>query len=103
MLFLHHVNRLSLIKTNATKVALVFIYSLGALGLFAWNDAIDWKIGMILALGSSFWCVVVKSMVRRAGGGRNQNCHGRNGHRNVNQTLAVLVVHVFNNFKTIAP
>ena len=54
MLFLHHVNRLSLIKTNATKVALVFIYSLGALGLFAWNDAIDWKIGMILALGSSF-------------------------------------------------
>ena len=54
MLFLHHVNRLSLIKTNATKVAIVFIYSLGALGLFAWNDAIDWKIGMILALGSSF-------------------------------------------------
>ena len=54
MLFLHHVNRISLIKTNATKVALVFIYSLGALGLFAWNDAIDWKIGMILALGSSF-------------------------------------------------
>lgn len=54
MLFLTRVNRLSLIKTNATKVALVFIYTLGALGLFAWNDAVDWDLGFVLAGGSSF-------------------------------------------------
>lgn len=54
MLFLTRVNRLSLIKTNATKVALVFIYTLGALALFAWNDAVDWGLGLILAAGSSF-------------------------------------------------
>ena len=53
ILFLNNVNRLSLIKTNATKVALVFIYSLGALALFAWNDAVDWTLGIVLALGSA--------------------------------------------------
>jgi len=53
MLFLNNVNRLSLIKTNATKVALVFIYTLGALALFAWNDAVDWGLGFVLAAGSS--------------------------------------------------
>ena len=53
ILFLNNVNRLSLIKTNATKVALVFIYSLGALALFAWHDAVDWTLGIVLALGSA--------------------------------------------------
>jgi len=58
ILFLNNVNRLSLLKTNATKVALVFIYSLGALALFAWNDAVDWTLGIVLALGSAIgaWC-----------------------------------------------
>ena len=54
ILFLNNVNRLSLIKTNATKVALVFVYSLGALGLFALNGAVDWTTGLVLAFGSSF-------------------------------------------------
>lgn len=54
MLFLNQVNRLDLIQTNATKVALVFIYSLGALALFAYNDAVNWSMGAILALGTSF-------------------------------------------------
>ena len=53
ILFLNNVNRLSLIKTNATKVALVFIYSLGALTLFALNDAVNWTLGGVLALGSA--------------------------------------------------
>ena len=59
ILFLNNVNRLSLIKTNATKVALVFVYSLGALGLFAFNGAVDWTTGLVLAFGSFFWCLVV--------------------------------------------
>ncbi len=54
MLFLNQVNRMNLIKTNATKVALVFIYSLGALALFAYNDAVDWVMGSVLAFGCSF-------------------------------------------------
>ena len=53
MFFLNQVNRLSLIKTNATKVLLVLIYSSGALSLFAFNNAVDWKLGLVLALGSS--------------------------------------------------
>jgi len=54
ILFLNNFNRLSLIKTNATKVALVFIYTIGALALFTWNDAVDWGLGLVLAFGSSF-------------------------------------------------
>ena len=53
MLFLTQVNKLSLIKTNATKVALVFIYTMGALAMFAWNDAVQWELGAMLAVGSS--------------------------------------------------
>ena len=53
ILFLNNVNRLSLIKTNATKVALVFVYSLGALTLFAYNGAVDWSTGLVMAFGSS--------------------------------------------------
>lgn len=53
MLFLTQVNRLSLLKTNATKVALVFIYTLGALALFAYRGTVDWGLGAVLALGSS--------------------------------------------------
>lgn len=52
MLFLHYVNRLSLVKTNATKVAVVFIYMLAALAVFVYNDMVNWKIGLILAIGN---------------------------------------------------
>ena len=53
ILFLNNVNRLSLIKTNATKVSLVFIYTCGALALFAYNGKVDWSTGFILAIGTS--------------------------------------------------
>ena len=53
MLFLNNVNRLSLIKTNATKVSLVFIYTCGALALFAYNGTVDWTTGLVLAIGTS--------------------------------------------------
>jgi uncharacterized membrane protein YfcA len=51
--FLNNVNRLSLIKTNATKVSLVFIYTCGALALFAYNGTVDWITGFVLAIGTS--------------------------------------------------
>ena len=53
MLFLNRINRLSLVKTNASKTAIVFIYSSLALAVFAFNDAIDWKLGLLMALGTS--------------------------------------------------
>lgn len=52
MLFLHYVNKMSLIRSNATKVVVVFIYMLGALLVFALNDKVNWKIGLILAIGN---------------------------------------------------
>ena len=53
IIFLNNVNRLSLIKTNATKVSLVFIYTFGALALFAYNGKVDWSTGFVLAIGTS--------------------------------------------------
>lgn len=54
MLFLNRLNRLSLVKTNATKVLVVMIYSAVALTLFAYNDAVNWKLGSLMALGTLF-------------------------------------------------
>ena len=51
ILFLHYVHRLALVRTNATKVAVVFIYTLAALVVFALNDKVIWKVGLVLALG----------------------------------------------------
>ncbi|MGC6422997.1 MAG: sulfite exporter TauE/SafE family protein [Flavobacteriaceae bacterium] len=53
MLFLTQINQLSLIQTNATKVTVVCIYSLCALGTFAWNAKVDWMLGFWMALGTS--------------------------------------------------
>ncbi len=52
MLVLNRMNRLSLVKTNATKVWVVFIYSSVALVLFAYNGAVDWKMGSLMAFGT---------------------------------------------------
>ena len=52
MLFLHYVNRMSLLRSNATKVVEVFIYMLAALAVFVLNDLVNWKIGLILAIGN---------------------------------------------------
>ena len=54
MIFLNRVHHMSLVKTNATKTAVVFIYSSLALGLFALNGSVNWKMGLIMALGTSF-------------------------------------------------
>ncbi len=52
ILFLHYVNKMTLVRSNATKVAVVFIYTLAALVVFVLNDKVNWKIGLILALGN---------------------------------------------------
>jgi len=53
MVFLNTINRLNLVKTNATKVLIVFTYTLGALILFAVNGKINWIFGLFLASGNA--------------------------------------------------
>lgn len=53
LIILPYINRLSLVKSNATKVAVVCIYTIGAVVMFALNDKIDWKYGLILAIGNA--------------------------------------------------
>ncbi len=52
ILFLHYINRMTLLRSNATKVAVVFMYTLAALSVFVLNDKVNWKVGLILALGN---------------------------------------------------
>lgn len=52
ILFLHFVHKMNLIRVNATKVVIVFIYTFAALTVFVLNDKVDWKIGLILAAGN---------------------------------------------------
>lgn len=52
ILFLHYFNHMSLVRSNATKVVVVLIYMLSALAVFAYNDKVDWKLGLILAIGN---------------------------------------------------
>ncbi len=52
LLFLHFINKMTLVRANATKVVVVFIYMLSALAVFAFNDKVEWLIGLVLAIGN---------------------------------------------------
>jgi len=52
ILFLHYVNRMTLVRSNATKVAVVLTYTIAALAVFIFNDKVNWKVGLILAIGN---------------------------------------------------
>ena len=53
MLSLIKINRFSYVKTNSIKVLVALIYTISALLVFIINDIVDWKIGLILSLGSA--------------------------------------------------
>jgi len=53
LILLPYVNHLSILKSNATKVAVVSIYTIAAVAMFAYHDKIDWKMGLILAIGNA--------------------------------------------------
>ena len=53
ILFLHFFNHLSLVKANATKAVIITIYMSGALVVFILNDAVNWKMGLTMAIGTS--------------------------------------------------
>lgn len=43
--------RFSIIESNSVKVFVVMLYTVIVLAIFQWKGLIDWKIGMVLALG----------------------------------------------------
>lgn len=45
--------RYNIITANAIKGFVVMIYTLLAIVIFAWNGLIDWKIGLLMAIGQS--------------------------------------------------
>ncbi len=47
------VNKMNLVKINNIKVIVVFIYTAMSVAIFAWKGVIDWKYGMVLAVGQS--------------------------------------------------
>ena len=44
---------MNLVRVNATKVAVVFVYSVGALAAFAISGHVAWFYGLCLAAGTS--------------------------------------------------
>jgi hypothetical protein len=42
-----------LVKSNAIKVIVALIFTIAAVAVFAYNDAINWKLGLILAVGNA--------------------------------------------------
>lgn len=53
LLVLSSVNNLSLVKSNAVKVMVVLIYTVASVAVFAYNDKIDWQMGLTLAAGNA--------------------------------------------------
>ena len=53
LLILSSVNNLSLVKSNAVKVTVVLIYTIASVGVFIYNDKINWEMGLTLAIGNS--------------------------------------------------
>ncbi len=66
MFFLHYVNRMNLVRVNATKVTVVLLYTLSALVVFIINDKVIWEVGLVLAIGngSGAWVASRYSVVK---------------------------------------
>ncbi|MGH1386694.1 sulfite exporter TauE/SafE family protein [Kordia sp.] len=53
LLWLPYVNRMSLLRSNATKVFVVCLYTISAVIMFAYHDKINWFYGLVLAIGNA--------------------------------------------------
>jgi hypothetical protein len=53
LLVLTGVNQFSLVKSNAIKVVVAFIYTISALSVFILNDQVNWKYGLVLSIGNA--------------------------------------------------
>ena len=41
-----------LVRANAIKVGIVLVFTIAALGVFVFNDQVNWSIGLVLAIGN---------------------------------------------------
>ena len=69
ILFLHFFHRMSLVRSNATKVAVVFIYMLAAIAVFVYNDKVDWFVGLVLAIGNGTGAFIASRVSVKRGDG----------------------------------
>ncbi|WP_299436232.1 sulfite exporter TauE/SafE family protein [uncultured Aquimarina sp.] len=53
LLALTSINRMNLVKSNAVKAVVVFIYTIGALAIFAFDNQINYLYGFVLAFGNA--------------------------------------------------
>lgn len=53
ILALTKLNGFSLVKTNSIKVTVALVYTIAAVGVFIYKDAINWKYALVLAVGNS--------------------------------------------------
>ena len=53
LLALTSINTLNLVTANAVKVFVVFIYTIAAIAVFAYNNQIDYLYGIVLAIGNA--------------------------------------------------
>ncbi|AXT49621.1 sulfite exporter TauE/SafE family protein [Aquimarina sp. BL5] len=53
LLALTSINRMGLVKSNAVKAVVVFIYTIGALAIFAFDNQINYLYGFVLAFGNA--------------------------------------------------
>ncbi|WP_339887106.1 sulfite exporter TauE/SafE family protein [uncultured Flavobacterium sp.] len=52
LIALPYINGMNLLRSNATKVFVVFIYTIGATIVFAFNDKIDYGLAAVLSIGN---------------------------------------------------
>ena len=69
MIFNHSVNRMSLVRTNATKAVVVLFYMTASLLVFAFYDKVNWEMGLILAVGNGAGAWVASRFSVRKGDG----------------------------------
>ena len=53
LLVLSSVNNFTLVKSNAIKVFVTLVFTIGSIGIFIFNDKVNWKYGLLLAVGST--------------------------------------------------
>lgn len=47
------ISKYSIMEANAIKTIVIFIYTTIVLAIFAWQGLVDWKIGIIMAVGQT--------------------------------------------------
>ncbi len=53
LLALSQINNFSLVRANAIKSFVILFFTITALAIYIYNDAINWKVGLVLAIGNS--------------------------------------------------